>query len=116
MKCLKTLKNYRENTKFKLKYTKECVKYMIKCHEKAVIYFNFIESLEEIASFLNKINVSFVKLDERMSTNSIKTGISVFQENLLYKFALISYQVVPKIQSFNNISHAIFAEVLTNYS
>lgn len=70
--------------------------------------------MEEIASFLNEINVSFVKLDEKMSSSSLKTAINIFQENLLYKFALISYEVLPKIQNFANVSHVLFAEVSKN--
>ena len=91
------------------------MKFLLHCQEKAFVFVDFEESFEEMEGFLKKEGVSFVKLDEKQSFLTLKENLSIFQENFLYKIALVSYKVLPQFPSSNikgNISHIVFAEVI----
>ena len=90
---------------------KEYFKFLMNCETKIVLFLETEEIRLEIANFLKKNNTRFVEFEAKISRSLFPENHKVFQENDLYKIAMVSYEVIREIETFQMVSLGVFLEV-----
>ncbi len=95
----------------KLKAMKDYLGFVLSNNTKVLVFADSFSILDEIENFLKKESFPFVRFDEKSPRNQFYENSKIFDDNLLYKVALISLKIVKEIPTMAIASHVVFLEV-----